>query len=42
MYLDGIKRERERERVWFGFNFLYVINVIVLTIGHHVFRIFID
>ena len=39
MHLDGI--EGERDRVWFGFNFLYVINVIALTIGHHVFRIFI-
>ena len=38
MHLDGIKKER----VWFGFNCLYVISVIVLTIGHHVFRIFID
>ena len=37
MHLDGIKRD-----VWFGFNFLYVINVIVLIIGHHVFRIFIE
>ena len=40
MQLDGIKRERER--VWLGFNLLYVINVILLAIGHHVFRIFID
>ena len=40
MHLDGIKRERER--VWFGFDFSYVINVIVLTVGHDVFRIFID
>ena len=42
MDLDGIKREREREREWFGINFLYVINLLVLTIGHHVFRVFID
>ena len=37
MYLAGIKRERER--VWREFGFT---NAIVLTIGHHVFSLFID